>query len=139
MATKLRDIMSPAPVSLAATETAAAAARVMKEHGTGTVLVSAGGRLTGLVTDQDITIRVLAESRDPQATCIGDICGTDLAVLGPDDDADDAARLVRERAIRRIPIVEDGIPVGVVSVGDLALERSERPGLSGTSAAPPTA
>ena len=65
MARKMRDIMSPAPVSLAATETAATAARAMKEHGTGTVLVSTGGEFTGLVTERDITVRVLAEEPRP--------------------------------------------------------------------------
>ena len=78
--------MSPAPVSLAATETVFAAARAMKEHGVGTVLVSTDGRFTGLLTDRDITIRVLAENRDPRSTRIGDICSTSLTVLGPDDD-----------------------------------------------------
>ena len=136
MARKMRDIMSPAPVSLAATDTAAAAARAMKEHGVGTVLVSTDGRFTGLLTDRDITIRVLAENRDPRFTRIGDICSTSLTVLGPDDDVHQATRLVRERAVRRIPVVVDGIPVGVVSSADLALEQDERAALSDVSAAP---
>ena len=125
MATKMRDIMSPAPVSMAATEPVSAAARAMKEHGIGTVLIVADGRLSGLVTDRDITVRVLAENRDPVATRVGDICSTELAVLGPDDDVEQAARLVRERAVRRIPIVQDGTPVGVVSLGDLALQKDQ--------------
>jgi CBS domain-containing protein len=139
MARKLRDIMSPAPVSLPATETAAAAARAMKEHGVGTVLVSIDGQLAGLLTDRDITVRVLAEDRDPQLTCIGDICSTTVATLGPDDDIEAAARLVRDRAVRRIPVVRDGVPVGVVSIGDLALDRDQRSALPGVFAAPPGA
>jgi CBS domain-containing protein len=123
MARKMRDIMSPAPVSMASTDSAAAAARAMKEHGIGTVLVLTGGELSGLLTDRDITVRVLAEDRDPLTTRVGDICSTEPAVLGPDDDVDQAARLVRDRAVRRIPVVQDGIPVGVVSIGDLALEK----------------
>jgi CBS domain-containing protein len=138
MATKMRDIMSPAPVSMAATEPVSAAARAMKEHGIGTVLIVTDGRLSGLVTDRDIAIRVLAENRDPATTCVGDICSTEVAVLGPDDDVDQASRLVRERAVRRIPIVQDGIPVGVVSIGDLALAKDRSSALSGVSAAPPT-
>jgi len=139
MARKLRDIMSPAPVSLPATETAATAARAMLEHGVGTVLVSIDGQLAGLLTDRDITVRILAEDRDPQSTCIGDICSTGLATLSPDDDIDAAARLVRDRAVRRIPVVRDGVPVGVVSIGDLALERDEQSARPGVSAAPPGA
>jgi CBS domain-containing protein len=139
MARKMRDIMSPAPVSLAATETAAAAARAMKEHGVGTVLVNAGGQFTGLVTGRDITVRVLAENRDPQLTFIGDICSTSLVTLGPDDDVAEAARLVREYAVRSIPVIQDGVPVGVVSIGDLAPEQDERSALSGVPALPPDA
>jgi CBS domain-containing protein len=137
MATKMRDIMSPAPVSMAATEPVSAAARAMKEHGIGTVLIVADGRLSGLVTDRDIAVRVLAESRDPATTRIGDICGTELAVLGPDDDVEQATRLVRERAVRRIPVVQDGTPVGVVSIGDLALEKDRESALPDVPAAPP--
>ena len=72
-------------------------------------------------------MRVLAENRDPRTTLIGDICDSELAVLGPDDDLDEARRLVRERAVRRIPVLENGVPVGVVSVGDLALEADPAP------------
>ena len=102
MARKMRDIMSPAPVCMAPGESVSAAAKAMKEHGIGTVLVLTDGRLSGLVTDRDITVRVLAENRDPLTTRIGDICSSELVVLGPDDDVEQATRLVRERAVRRI-------------------------------------
>jgi CBS domain-containing protein len=136
MTSKLRDIMSPAPVCVAATESVSAAAKAMKRHGIGTVLVLTDGRLTGLVTDRDIAIRVLAENRDPLSTPVADICSVELAVLGPDDDVEQATRLVRELAVRRIPVVQDGVPVGMVSIGDLALDR-QRSALSDVSAAPP--
>jgi CBS domain-containing protein len=125
MTRKVRDVMSAPPVCMAATESVSAAAKAMKDRGIGTVLVVAGGRLDGLVTDRDITIRVLAENRDPLTTRLGDICTTDLAVLSPDDDVQKAIRLVRERAVRRLPVIADGVPVGVVSIGDLALDESE--------------
>jgi CBS domain-containing protein len=134
---KMRDIMSAAPVCMAPGESASAAAMAMKRHGIGTVLVQAGGRLSGLVTDRDITVRVLAENRDPRTTRIGDICSSELVVLGPDDDVAEATRLVRERAVRRIPILRDGTPVGVVSIGDLALAHGTTSALSGISSAPP--
>jgi CBS domain-containing protein len=137
MTRTMRDIMSTAPVCLAATEPVSVAAKAMKEHGIGTVLVVAEGQLDGIVTDRDIAVRVLAEDRDPLTTRIGDICSTELAVLGSDDDVERAARLVRERAVRRIPVVQDGSPVGVVSIGDLALEQDQPSALSDISAAPP--
>jgi len=134
---KMQDIMSPAPVCMAPGDSVYAAAQAMQRHGTGTVLELTDGRLSGLVTDRDITVRVLAEGRDPRATRIGDICGRDLLVLGPDDDVTHAARLVRERAVRHLPVLSDGIPVGVVSVGDLALEKDATSVLSGISSAAP--
>jgi CBS domain-containing protein len=137
MTRKVREIMSAAPVCMAASEPVSAAARAMKERGIGTVLVLSGGRLTGLVTDRDITIRVLAENRDPRATRLGDICSAELAVLSPDDDLEAAARLVRDHAVRRLPVIADGVPVGVVSIGDLALNQHERSALSQLPAAPP--
>lgn len=114
--------MSAAPVCMGPGDSVSAAARAMKRHGAGTVLVLAGGRPSGLLTDRDITVRVLAGNRDPEATQLGDICGGELVMIDPDDDVAEAVRLVRERAVRRIPVLEDGTPVGVVSAADLALE-----------------
>jgi CBS domain-containing protein len=135
--TMLRDIMSPAPACMAPADTVSAAAKVMAERGVGTVVVLTDGQLRGLLTTRDITVRVLAENRDPQTTRIGEICSTDVAVLGPDDNVDQAAQLVRERAVRRIPVLRDGVPVGVVSIGDLALEKAGSSALSGVQAACP--
>jgi len=135
--TKMRDIMSAAPVCMAPGESVSDAAKAMKQHGLGTVLVLTDGRLSGLVTDRDITVRVLAESRDPRTTRIGDICSGAFVVLGSDDDVAEAAQLVRERAVRRIPVLQDGTPVGVVSIGDLALGKDATSALSGVSPALP--
>jgi CBS domain-containing protein len=128
MTKKLRDIMSAAPVYMAPGQSALAAARAMKRHATGTVLVLSDGQLRGLVTDRDIAVRVLAENRDPRTTLIGDLCGGKVSTLGPDDDLDAARRIVREYAVRRIPVLKDGVPVGVVSAGDLALAADAAPG-----------
>jgi CBS domain-containing protein len=137
MTRKMRDIMSPAPVCMASGESVLAAAKAMKEHGIGTVLVMSDGQLRGLVTDRDIMVRVLAEHRDPLTTLVGDICSGELAALGPDDDVEQASRLVRERAVRRILVLADGTAVGMVYIGDLALERDEASALSGVPAASP--
>ena len=134
---KVRDVMSAPPVCMPPGESVSAAALAMKRHGIGTVLVLTDGRLTGILTDRDITVRVLAENRDPATTRIGDICSSELVVLDSDDDLAHAARLVRDRAVRRIPVLRNGTPVGVVSSGDLALEKDARAVLSGVSSAPP--
>jgi CBS domain-containing protein len=135
MTRKVQEIMSAAPVCMAASESVSAAAKAMKDRGIGTVLVLSGGRLAGLVTDRVIAIRVLAENRDPLTTRLGDICSSELAMLSPDDDVETAIRIVRDRAVRRLPVIADGTPVGVVSIGDLALDRDERSVLSEISAA----
>jgi len=135
MTRKVQEIMSAAPVCMAASESVSAAAKAMKDRGIGTVLVLSGGRLAGLVTDRAIAIRVLAENRDPLTTRLGDICSSELAMLSPDDDVETAIRIVRYRAVRRLPVIADGTPVGVVSIGDLALDRDERSVLSEISAA----
>ena len=127
MTKTMRDIMSAAPVCMAPDDSVFAAALAMRQHATGTVLVLDGGRLRGLVTDRDIALLVLAENRDPRAMVIGDICDGEVATLGPDDDLDEARRLVLEYAVRRIPVLENGAPLGVVSVGDLALEANPAP------------
>jgi CBS domain-containing protein len=133
---KVRDIMSAAPVCMAPGESVSAAARAMRQHGIGTVLVLTDGRLSGLVTDRDITVRVLAEHRDPGTTRIGDICGRELVILAPDDDLAEASRLVRERAVRRLPVLRDGTPVGVVSIADLAPEGDATSVLPAVSSSP---
>jgi CBS domain-containing protein len=137
MARKIRDIMTPAPVCMAPAESVSAAARAMKEHGIGAILVLDNGQLRGLVTDRDITVRILAEGLDPGSTTVGEICSTDLAVLGPEDDVAEGVQLVRSRAVRRIPVVLGGRPVGIVSIGDMALDLDERSALAAVSAAPP--
>jgi CBS domain-containing protein len=122
---------------MAAGELVSAAARAMKEHNTGTVLVLSDGRLSGLVTDRDIMLRVLAENCDPLTTRVGDICSGDLATLGPDDEVERAIQLVRECAVRRIPVLADGTAVGMVYVSDLAPRDEDRVMGSGLLAAPP--
>jgi CBS domain-containing protein len=137
MAQKIREIMTTSLVCLDASETVSDAAKAMKEHGIGDVLVMSSDELCGVLTDRDLTVRVLAEDRDPKSTRLDDVCSHEVATLSPDDDVDRAVQLVRERAVRRIPIVEKGRPIGVVSIGDLAVERDETSALADISAAPP--
>lgn len=136
MAQKIRDVMTASPRALDAQASVQDAARAMLEDDIGDVIVSDGGKVAGIVTDRDITIRAVAEGRDPARTKLTEICSGDLATLSPEDPVDEAVRLMREKAVRRIPIVEGGRPVGVVSIGDLAIELDERSALADVSAAP---
>lgn len=137
MARYLRDIMTQRPVSLQTTDTVIAAARSMRDGNIGDVVVLEGGQIQGILTDRDIVVRALAEGRDPARTTVGEICSRELTTLSPADAVADAERIMRAKAIRRLPVVEGGKPVGIVSLGDLAVEREPESALGGISAAPP--
>ncbi|RIL06312.1 MAG: hypothetical protein DCC71_07245 [Proteobacteria bacterium] len=136
MATKIQDVMTREVVALQPDATAQQAARLMKEHDIGDVLVCEGERLRGIVTDRDLVIRCLAEDDRPTERRVGEICSGEPVRLSPQDDVDRAVELMRQHAVRRIPVVEGDRPVGVVSIGDLAMERDERSALADISAAP---
>lgn len=136
MAEKVRDLMTQNLRTLSADGTADEAARAMRDADVGDVLVlDAQGMLCGIVTDRDITIRLVAEGRDPSNVKIDDICSHELLSIDPETDAEEAAQLMRQRAVRRLPVTEDGRPVGVVSIGDLAVERDPDSALADISAA----
>ena len=137
MAQKVSELMTSAPVTLRPSQTLVDAAKAMREHGIGDVLVVDDAELKGLVTDRDIVMRAVAEARDPSSTPVGEICSPDLVTVTPDDDADTAVRRMREHAVRRVPVVRDGRPVGVLSIGDMAIERDEQSALADISAERP--
>jgi CBS domain-containing protein len=137
MAQIVGQVMTPAPVAVPPEASLAHAAEQMRAHGIGDVLVAEGDRLLGLLTDRDIVVRGVALGRDMRATAVGEVCSQDLITVTPADDADTAERLLRQHAIRRLPVVQSGRPVGTVSLGDLALERDEGAALADISAKPP--
>jgi CBS domain-containing protein len=134
----VQDVMTTDPVALDSSEPVVEAARRMKDQDIGDVIVVEGGQICGVVTDRDIVVRVLAEGRDPGQTRLGEVCSRDVATVSPGDDLTAAGDLMRERAIRRVPVVDDGRPVGIISIGDLAIERDPDSALSHISAAPPS-
>jgi CBS domain-containing protein len=130
--------MTASPMSLERSATVAEAAIAMKRADVGPIpVVDDDGNLCGLLTDRDITVRVIAEGLDPKSTKIGDVASNDLTTLAPDDSVDTAVRLMREHSVRRLPVVDGGKPVGIVSLGDLAMERDSDSALADISAAPP--
>jgi CBS domain-containing protein len=133
----LRDVMTQRPVTLQTTDTVIAAARSMRDGNIGDVVVVEEDRIQGILTDRDIVVRALAEGRDPARTTVGEICSRELTTLSPTDGIGEAEKIMRDRAIRRLPVVEDGRPVGIVSLGDLAVEQNPGSTLGGISAAPP--
>jgi CBS domain-containing protein len=136
MAQTLKDVMTPNPVTLPADTPVQEAARRMRDDDIGDVIVQEGDQLRGIVTDRDIVVRVLAEGMDVAATSLGQICSQDLVTLSSDAQIDEAVQLMRERAIRRLPVVDGGRAVGMVSIGDLAIDRDPDSALADISVAP---
>ncbi|GIH23899.1 oxidoreductase [Acrocarpospora phusangensis] len=133
----VRDVMTTHPTTLPVDAPLIKAAKLMRDQGIGDVLVTKEGLLCGVVTDRDIVVRAVAEGRDVNLTPLGSLCSADVVSVGPEQDSDDVVRLMREKAIRRIPVVEDNRPIGIVTLGDMALERDPTSALSDISAAPP--
>lgn len=138
MTPKIRDVMTTNLVQLEAGSSVDEAARQMRERDVGDVLVTRDGKLAGILTDRDIVVRGIAEGADPRKTPIEKICTPDPATLSPEEDWDAAVRLIGDKAIRRIPVVEDGKLMGIVSLGDLAQERDRGSALGRVSSAQPT-
>jgi CBS domain-containing protein len=124
--------MTPEPVTLPLDAPLTEAARLMRDNEISGVLVTQDGRLCGLLTDRDIVVRAVAEGRDLTGTRLADICSAGLVTVSPDDEADAALQLMLDQAVGRLPVVEDGRPVGIVSIGDLAPERDAAAALAGS-------
>lgn len=137
MAQTLKDLMTPNPTTVSTETPVLEAARTMRDKDIGNVIVTDRGKVCGIVTDRDIVVRAIADGHDPQSCTMGDICSADLVTVSPDDNVQQAVTLMRENALRRLPVVENGKPVGVVSLGDLAIEAHGEAALADISAAPP--
>src|SRR3954470_14834196 len=126
MGKSVQDVMSTDPTSVVADNPVVEAARIMKEKDVGIVPVVEGGRLVGTVTDRDIAVRVVAEGKDPRSVRVREIASTDVVTVDPQQELDEALRLMATNQIRRLPVVEeDGRLVGVLAQADVAREASE--------------
>lgn len=115
----VNDVMTADPVTLSPSSPVSEAAKLMRDNEIGDVIVTDGETVVGIVTDRDLVVRGLADECDPQ-TPVRDVYSRDIATVSPEDDAHAAARLMRDKSIRRLPVVDEGRPVGIVSIGDLA-------------------
>ena len=136
-ATPVRDVMHDNPVILDHDTRAVDAARTMQTRDIGDVLVRTAGGGFGVLTDRDLVVRLVANERDPYATTAGELCSTPAITVTPDDTVGSAVVVMRQRSVRRLPVVENGTPVGIVTLGDLAMERDPGSLLGDISAASP--
>ena len=135
MAKPIRDVMTANPVCLPASTPILDAARQMRDNDIGDVVVEKSGKICGIVTDRDIVVRAIAEGKNVQTTDLESICSKEITSLRPDQTEEDAVRLMRQKAIRRLPVVENGKIVGIVSLGDLAVDKDPGSVLGQISAA----
>ena len=126
MGKSVKDAMTSALATATPSQSLTEAARMMKQEDVGSVPVVDGPRLVGVLTDRDIVVRAVAEGRDPQTMQVGEIASPDLVTVRPDDDLDDALRLMAQHQVRRLPVVEDGHLVGVLAQADVAHEAKEK-------------
>ena len=118
---QVRDLMNSSVVSITPGESAALAARLLSRHDVGSLPVcTEDGQLRGIVTDRDIILRCVAAEENPAETPVRDIMSRQCFTVAPDDDAREATRLMADRQVRRLPVVEGSRVVGMVSLGDLA-------------------
>jgi CBS domain-containing protein len=137
MADTIRDLMTSDPATVEASANLQEAAKLMKSENIGDVLVVENGEVQGIVTDRDIVVRAIAEEKDPSDCSVREIASTDLATLSPDDSIEDAIKQIEQSDVRRLPVVEDGKPVGIVSLGDLAQQADSDSALADISSASP--
>jgi CBS domain-containing protein len=131
--------MTPSPRTVTPDTSLSAAARLMREHDIGDVIVAepATQKAVGIVTDRDIAIRAVAESSDPDTTTVQDLVSSSLVAAAPTDTVEDAIKLMQGLNVRRLPVVEEGRAIGVVSLGDLSVETDVGDTLADISTAPP--
>jgi CBS domain-containing protein len=135
MANKVREIMTGTPHFVPPEADLVSVARTMRDEDIGCVLVGDRTNMYGMVTDRDLVVRGLAGGLNPNEAKVGGICSDATVMVGPEDDLDEAVRLMRDHAVRRLPVVEEGRPIGIISIGDLAIEKDPTSALADISKA----
>jgi len=126
MAKTIRDLMTSNPTTIEPDKTVVDAAKLMDDEDAGLIPIVEGQKLVGTITDRDIAIRVVAEGKDPQSAKVRDVMTSRLVTVDPEQDLDEALRLMAEHQVRRLPVVEeDGKIVGIVAQADVAKHTSD--------------
>jgi CBS domain-containing protein len=133
----VRDVMTQNPTTLSASSKVSDAAAVMAEHDIGALVITKGDtRVIGILTDRDIVVRGIAARRDPWTTLVAEILSSeDVATTTPDTPVHEVVAVMRSKAIRRLPVVEKGRLVGIIALGDVAIEVDPQSALADVSGA----
>jgi CBS domain-containing protein len=130
--------MTPMPQTVGPNATLVEAAQRMADGHFGDVLVAEPDEtLLGIVTDRDIAIRAVAAERDPRTTTVRSILSGDLETVSPEDTVQVATMRMRAANVRRLPVLENGIPIGIVSLADLSLATDTNETLADIAVAAP--
>ncbi|WP_329103700.1 CBS domain-containing protein [Micromonospora sp. NBC_01699] len=135
--TTVGEFMTTRLVTMDGTDTLTAAAQEMRDSAIGDVIVTSGDAVIGIVTDRDITVRGVADGLDVTSATLSQILSNDVVTVTQYDDAVAAADLMRTYGVRRLPVIEEGRLIGLVSLGDLAVEREPQSVLADISADDP--
>ena len=122
---KISEIMTTEIKKATPDNTLADIAAMMRDEDVGALPVVQDGELRGIVTDRDIVVRAIAEGKEPTTTTVQEVLSEELESVEPDDDVEDAADLMASRQIRRLPVVQRGKLIGMVSLGDIAVKHEE--------------
>jgi CBS domain-containing protein len=126
MGTSIQEVMTSNPRTCSADGTIVEAARLMKDEDVGIIPIVDGEKLIGTITDRDIAVKLVAEGKDPQSTTVREIASTNLVTIDPQQNLDEALRLMAKHQIRRLPVVEeDGKLIGIVAQADVARHTSD--------------
>jgi len=122
----VRELMTTAPVTVQPDATLGEVAVLMKQEDCGSIPVVEDGRLVGIVTDRDIVIRGVAAGSDPKTQRVSTVMSADPVTIRPDDDLTDAEKVMADRQIRRLPVVENGKLVGIIVTAQIARAADKR-------------
>ena len=122
----VRELMTTAPVPVQPDATLGEVAVLMKQEDCGSIPVVEEGRLVGIVTDRDIVIRGVAAGSDPKTQRVSTVMSADPVTIRPDDDLTDAEKVMADRQIRRLPVVENGKLVGIIVTAQIARASDKR-------------
>ncbi|QCD59324.1 CBS domain-containing protein [Streptomyces hawaiiensis] len=139
MAEYVKDVMTAGVVAVRPDASLVEAAQLMRTQNIGDVVVAEGQDVIGVLTDRDITVRAVADGADPMTVSAQTVCTRNPVTVSPDDRVATAVTLMREHAVRRLPVVENGLPVGIVSLGDVAAAEDPASALADISRAEPDA
>jgi len=121
MGKSVRDAMSSNPCTIDADKPVVFAAKMMKDENVGIAPVVDGDQLIGTLTDRDIVVRVVAERGDPQTVTVREVASKEIVTVDPEQDLDEALRLMASHQVRRLPVVEEGGRViGILAQADVA-------------------